>query len=108
VGSRLVLEVCLEMLLHVVGTGELLGAALEAARDGLFGRVNLGMPRGVPRRGERLLAAVRVPVAAGEALAGPLAGVNACGGGGGGGGGKFVVILIRDGTAVAVGARPPF
>lgn len=62
----------LEVLLHVVGARELFGAPLERAWDRFLGRVDLGMPRCVARRGERLLAPVAIPIAAGEPLHRPL------------------------------------
>lgn len=86
---------CFQMLLHVVGPCELLGATLEGAGDRLFGSVDLGMPRGVARRGESLLAAVAVPIPTRIPLAGPFGGGRARG-----------IVLIRHGSAVAHGARP--
>lgn len=75
-----------EVLLHVVGAREPLGTALKGAVDTLFGRVDLGVPRGVARCGESFVAAVSFPVAAWEALAGSFATSAArCGSGGGSG-----------------------
>jgi len=55
------------------------------------------MARGVARRGEGLLAAVGVAVAAWIALARPLAGSRGC-----------QVVVVRDGPAVAESTWPPF
>ena len=64
-GAVLDLVVRLEMLLHVVCTGEFLLAALVGAVDCLLRRVDLGVPGGVAGRREGLLAVVRVSEAAG-------------------------------------------
>lgn len=80
-----------EVLLHVVGPGELLGAPLERAWHGFLGRVDLGVARGVPRRGEGLFAAVRVLVAARVALGGFVARGHA----------RDALGVVRAGAAVA-------
>lgn len=54
----------LEVLLHVVCSGEFLRTSWMSAGNGLLGRVNLGMTRGVARSGECLLAAVAVTIPA--------------------------------------------
>ncbi|KAG7146884.1 hypothetical protein HYQ46_004302 [Verticillium longisporum] len=61
----------------------------EGALHGLLGRVNLGVPRGMARGGEGLLAAVAVPVAAGIPLAGAVRQVGGSGG----------IVIIRVGPA---------
>lgn len=86
---------CFQMLLHVVGPCELLGAALKRAGDSLFGSVNLGMPRSMAGCSEGLLTTMAVSIPARIALAGPFGGCRA-----------GSVILIRHGPAVAHGARP--
>ena len=67
-GAALVLVVRLQVLFHVVGTGELLLTPKESALDSLLGCVDLRMPRGVTRGREGLLTSVRVTVAARVAL----------------------------------------
>lgn len=59
----------LKVLLHVVGSGELLLAAVESALNSLLGSVDLGVTRGMTRSGEGLLATVAVAVAARVSLA---------------------------------------
>jgi len=60
------------MLLHVVGAGELLGATLEGARNGLLSCVNLRVARGVTGGCECLVAPMAFPIAAGITLSGPV------------------------------------
>lgn len=67
--TALVLEVSLEVLLHVVGSSELLGAADKCALDSLLGGVNLGMTRRMSRGGECLVATMGVAVPARITLA---------------------------------------
>lgn len=70
--SGLVLEVGFQMLLHVVGSGELLVASRILAMDCLFRCVDLGVARSVTRGGEGLFAPMKVTVAAGVPLDGAL------------------------------------
>lgn len=70
--ARLVLVVGFQVLLHVVGSGELLVAARECALDRLFRRVDFGVARGMARGGEGLFASMALTVAAGIALDGAL------------------------------------
>jgi hypothetical protein len=77
----------LKMLLHVVGTGELLLAAGVGALDSLLGSVNLGVARGMARGCEGLLTAMSLAVAAGIPLSGSLHGA--------GGGGADIVVDVR-------------
>lgn len=90
--AGLVLVVCLQVLLHVVGAGELLLAAGKGALNSLFGSVNLGVARRMAGCGKRLVAAVRVAVAAWVALGWAL-----------GDGGA--VVLVRGGAAGPVERR---
>lgn len=57
------------MLLHVVGPGKLLLAAVESALNGLLGSVDLGVSGSVARGGKSLLAPVAVAIAARVTLA---------------------------------------
>lgn len=57
-----------QVLLHVVGPCELLGAAGVSAWYGFLRRVDLGVPGSMAGCGKRLFAAVRVTIAAGVAL----------------------------------------
>jgi hypothetical protein len=59
----------LEVLLHVVGARKLLCAPGIRALNGLLGRVDLGVARGVTRGCEGLLATVAVPIPAWVSLA---------------------------------------
>lgn len=60
------------MLLHVVGSGELLVASRELAVNRLFSCVDLGMARSVPRGSKGLFASMNLTVAAGIPLNGAL------------------------------------
>lgn len=78
-GSRLLFVVCLQVLLHVVGAGELFLAACESAVNSFLSGVDLGVARGVARGSKCLFAAVAVAIATWVALAGPV-GHGRCGG----------------------------
>lgn len=86
----------LQVLFHIVGSGELLLAARIRTLDCLFGGVNLGVPRGVAGCGKRLFAAMRVSVAARVSLGGTVRGTRCSGGG-------RIVIIRCCSTAVNVG-----
>lgn len=64
-GATLVLVMGFEMLLHVVGPGEFFMTVWIGTVDSFLGRVDLGMPARMARRGESLVATVRVTEAAG-------------------------------------------
>jgi hypothetical protein len=59
----------LEMLLHVVGTGELFGASGKGALDRLLGGVNFAVPRRMTRGREGLFTSMALAIAARISLA---------------------------------------
>ena len=85
------------MLLHIVCSGELLMATRVGTLDGLLGRVDLGMTRGMAGCGEGFLAAMTIAVPAGVTLGGPLRG----------GGRVPAIILVRVGATALKIRRSP-
>jgi hypothetical protein len=70
--TALVLEMCFEVLLHVIGSSELLLASRKGALNSLLCSVDLGVTRGMARSRKSLFAAVSVAIPAGIALSGTL------------------------------------